>query len=183
MKRYAEYKDSGIEWIGSAPIEWSICTLKRVVNLKTDKVDFIGQNYMGLENVESHTGRYVKSGSQEVEGLSTSFQRGDVLFGKLRPYLAKCIIPEFSGICSSEFLVLRNFNVARKYLQYFLLSSQLIEAINASTYGAKMPLANWSYIGQMQIPVPPTPVQQSIVAYLDRKTAAIDTLIADKQKL
>lgn len=183
MKRYAEYKDSGIEWIGEIPCEWETRAIKYTVSLKTDKMNLTEQKYIGLENVQSGTGRYIETGSQEIDGLSTSFGNGDVLFGKLRPYLAKCIIPTFDGICSSEFLILRNFDGVNKYLQYFLLSPKIVEAINASTYGVKMPRANWSFIGQMPIPMPSTLIQQSIVDYLDRKTAAIDTLIADKQKL
>ncbi len=183
MKRYEEYKDSGVPWIGEIPKDWEVKKLKYSVTLCAEKESYSSKKYIGLENVTSFSGKYVETVTQEIEGLSTSFVVGDVLFGKLRPYLAKCLRPEFSGICSSEFLVLRNYKGNNRYLHYLLLSSKVIETINASTYGAKMPRANWSFIGQMQMPHPMATTQHLIADYLDRKTAAIDSLIEDKQKL
>jgi restriction endonuclease S subunit len=101
-----------------------------------------------------------------------------VLFGKLRPYLAKCIIAGFDGVCSSEILVLRGFVGNVSYLQNILLSYNLIYYINASTYGAKMPRASWNFIGNCAIPLPPLDEQQSIVNYLEKKSESTNRLIS-----
>lgn len=106
-----------------------------------------------------------------------------MLFGKLRPYLAKALSPQFDGRCSSEFLVLRPTQISPEFLKYFCLSRAFIEAINASTYGAKMPRASWDFIGSYEIPVPDPSSQHAIVKFLERKTAAIDALIEKKRKL
>lgn len=180
MKSNEKYTDNSIEPI---PYGWRTAKLKHAVQFRSEKVKYIGQQYIGLENVESGSGKLILSESQEVEGTSTAFQKEDVLFAKLRPYLAKCIIPEFSGICSSEFLVLRDFAGCNRFLKYWFLSANVIDSINASTYGAKMPRANWTYIGEMKMSLPPAEKQYSIADYLDRKTAVIDSVIADKQKL
>lgn len=100
-----------------------------------------------------------------------------MLFGKLRTYLAKVFTPNCDGVCSGEFLVLRGFNGYLPFLKYFLLSYDFIMLVNASTYGAKMPRANWDFIGNCKLFLPPYCEQQTIVVYLDEKTAKIDSII------
>jgi len=65
-------------------------------------------------------------------------------------------LPEKDGVCSGEFLVLRDFNGYLPFLKYYLLSYDFIMLVNASTYGAKMPRANWNFIGNCTIPLPPS---------------------------
>ena len=156
--------------------------LKHCVNLSNIKRPLTNEVYIGMENVESGSGRYIPSEEQLAEGLSNEFSSGDVLFGKLRPYLAKCVIPDFDGLCSSEFLVLRNFRGCNRYLKYWLLSAPVIDSINASTYGAKMPRANWEFISELKLPMFEEIVQERIANYLDQKTAAIENVILEKKK-
>jgi type I restriction enzyme S subunit len=141
-------------------------------------------DYLGLENIESWTGRLVgeiRPGSDASQSLA--FSEEDVLFGKLRPYLAKVARPGFRGQCSSEFLVMRPRSFDQGYLSYCCLSAEFIDAVDASTYGVKMPRANWSFIGGLELPVPPPAEQRAIADFLDRKTAAIDDLIQAKERL
>lgn len=152
--------------------------LKYLVGLNTEHAD-ANQGYIGLENVESWSGKKLIIDSPSAEGVTLSYQKGDILFGKLRPYLAKCYKAEENGCCSTEFLVLRPKRILPKYLQYRILSSDFIDKVNMSTYGAKMPRANWSFIGNMDIMVPPSYEQQSIADYLDDHCAKIDDIIAE----
>ena len=171
-------------WFGGLPDGWRLKRLKRVVRLKNEKVENSPLQYLGMENVESWTGKRIVPDEAIVpEGVSNRYSKGDVLFGKLRPYLAKVFLADTDGVCSSEFLV---FVVPRdidgRFLSFQLLSYKFIDCVNASTYGAKMPRANWDFIGNVQMPVPPLPVQREIAAYLDEKCAAIDGAIANKRK-
>ncbi len=176
-------KPSGIEWIGDIPEHWKVKKLKTHVELISKKQDNHSQKYIGLENIESWTGKYVRTEQDRNEGASSMFNSGDVLFGKLRPYLAKCYIPDFDGVCSSEFLVLRCIVISNVFLHYVLLSHWFINIVDSSTYGTKMPRASWNFIGEMQISTPPLPEQQAIADYLDQKCAQIDQTIELKQKL
>ena len=184
-ERYPTYNDSGVDWLSEIPAHWEVIKLKRVVNLVSEKVaskDSTFQ-YIGMDNIESWTGRYIES-SSEVEGLANYFEKGDILFGKLRPYLAKVYLPLQNGICSTEFLVLRCSNKANKgYLHKSLLSPLLISLINSSTYGSKMPRASWEFIGDQFLPIPPLSEQTRIAEFLGRKTAQIDQAIAQKERL
>jgi type I restriction enzyme S subunit len=106
-KAYPEYKDSGVEWLGKIPVGWDCVRLKFASELSGKKVvPSNEEKYVGLENIQSNNGRFVATEDVTPEGISNSFSCGDVLFGKLRPYLAKSWLANFSGICSSELLVL-----------------------------------------------------------------------------
>ena len=181
---YPEYKDSGVEWLGEIPVHWKSMRLKNVADLKGEKVEpNTDYKYVGMENIESGNGKYLLKDDQKPEGLSTSFLKGDVLFGKLRPYLAKSWLSEFSGICSSEFLILRSKKVCPKFLNYYTLTDEFINQVDSSTYGSKMPRASWDFIGLMGVPVPTEIESETVANFLDHETAKIDTLIEKQQQL
>jgi len=183
---YPEYKDSGVEWLAKVPTHWNIIRLKYGVSLINDKVEN-GESdtpYLGLENVESWTGRIIETNFKpEIEGASNSFRKDDVLFGKLRPYLAKAVHTQYHGICTSELMVLRPQNYYARFLFYYMLSRSTVNIIDSSTYGVKMPRANWHFIGNLPVVVPAISEQQAIADFLDRETSRIDELIARKQRL
>ena len=156
--------------------------IKYCVKLSTQKAEN-KDGYIGLENIESFSGRYIHKEEVIPEGEAVSIKKDDVLFGKLRPYLAKSYLVETDGCCSGEFLVLKAKSIIPQYLKYVLLEAGLIDRINMSTYGTKMPRANWAFIGNQLIPFPQKDEQQEIAANLDEKCAAIDSLIAAKEAL
>lgn len=180
----AKMKDSGVEWIGEIPEGWEVKRLKYVTNLVNVKL--LGKdsslNYTGMENVESWTGNFVLS-EAEPEGLGSYYQSGDILFGKLRPYLAKVYLAENEGICSTEFLVLRSGNkVLNSYLHFLMLSSGFINLIDSSTYGSKMPRANPSFIIHQMIPLPPLNEQGEIATKIKLFTERISCAVVFKQQ-
>ena len=172
----AKVKDSGVEWIGEIPEGWEVNRLKFVLKLTNEKE--ISSNtdlqYLGMENIESKTGRYIKTNT-EVEGLANKFYTGDILFGKLRPYLAKIYLAEFDGICSTEFLVYQHPNA--RYFAKLLLSDIFIQVVDGSTYGAKMPRASSEFIGNLYIPIPPELEQATIVTHIEAQSTKINKAI------
>ncbi|MBN1153282.1 restriction endonuclease subunit S [candidate division KSB1 bacterium] len=178
-------KDSGVEWIGEIPEHWEIRRLKFPAKLINVKVENANNNlrYIGLENIESWTGILLESENQsDFEGQANLFKSGDVLFCKLRPYLAKAYKAFEDGVCTSELLVLRPKEVIQSYLFYFLINPNFIEVVNSSTYGAKMPRANWDFIGNLLLTVPKLEEQEQIVEYLDVQTQNIDETIRRENK-
>jgi type I restriction enzyme S subunit len=167
--------------------------LKYAVSLRRSRGDESenARPYVGLEQIESGTGRLLQAGlatgmspdPDMSESLSTTFEPGDVLFGKLRPYLAKVWVAEFAGRCTNELLVMEPRAVHSRFLRYVCLSSYFVNAVDASTFGSKMPRADWDFIGNMAIPVPEPARQRSISEYLDMETMRLDTLIAVKERL
>jgi type I restriction enzyme S subunit len=181
---YSSYKTSGEFWLGDIPREWTCEPLKYVAKLNVEKVPSDGSvRYVGMENVQSDNGHFNPTLEQSPEGLSLEFREQDVLFGKLRPYLAKSWLASFSGICSSEFLVLSAHKVSPRFLNYVTLSREFVGVVDASTYGAKMPRASWDFIGLLKVPVPGKELSAQIAAFLDYETARIDALIEKQQQL
>jgi len=179
---YPEYKESGVPWLGHVPEHWEAKRLKYVATLITRK-SCLDEQAVALENIESWTARYLATDS-EFEGDGVSFQSGDILFGKLRPYLAKAWLAEFNGTAVGDFHVLRLRNVFDgRFACYLLLSQGYISLIDGSTFGAKMPRVSWEFMGNTVIPLPPLEEQRTIASFLDRKTAQIDKLIAKKEAL
>lgn len=178
-------KDSSIEWIGQVPEHWKTKRLKFTVNLRNEKSGNPTMPYIGLESIESFTGKLsIDDNENETENeirQANLFFTGDVMFGKLRPYLSKAFIADFDGQCSGELLIFKPRLLEDKYLLNLVLSWGFINWVDSSTYGSKMPRANWDFIGNMQIPIPPKSEQKRIADYLDCKTAEIDTLITDIQ--
>lgn len=182
VRPYESYKNSGEFWLDDIPQSWSCRQLKYVVTLSREKsVPHSSLKYVGMENIRSNDGSYVDTEEQTAEGPSVLFQKNDVLFGKLRPYLAKSWLASFSGICSSEFLVLKALDVDPRFLNYLTLSREFVLVVNSSTYGAKMPRASWDFIGMLKVPVPDHGSSAQIANFLDHETAKIDALI-EKQK-
>ena len=175
-------KPSGVEWLGDVPAHWEVARLKGYVANTVDQASERGADeiYLALEHVESWTGRFREAG-QDVgfDGNVKRFRAGDVLFGKLRPYLAKATRPDRKGVCVGEFLVLRprDGDLMSSYLEHLLRSKPIVDAINASTFGAKMPRADWQFVGSMKQSFPPLLEQAAIVRYLNKVTSDIDAAI------
>jgi restriction endonuclease S subunit len=178
-----EMKDSGVEWIGEIPNYWDIKRLKFVVdeiNEKWDENSFY--EYIGLENIKSDGGKLTGTQSSENINSAIKFKKDDVLFSTLRPYLRKCIVADFEGICTSEMLVLRGDDNFPQLLSHIMLSNKFIELVNSSTYGAKMPRANWDFIGNIYIPIFNKDIQKEIIDFLDFKISSIYNLINKTKK-
>ena len=175
---------SGVEWLGDVPAHWKMMKLKKLVSLVEERISEVdGENrlpYIGLEHIESWTGMLCVRDLEFVPtSVSNRFHSGDVLFGKLRPYLAKACKPSFEGTCSSELLALRpSSGIEGRFLLRLLLTKGFISLVDSSTYGAKMPRANWNDVSSCVLPVPPLKEQRAIADFLDRETAKIDGLVA-----
>lgn len=186
LSTYSNIRDSNVPWIQSVPSHWTQKRLKFVVELVNQKqsVDQSDLPYIGLEHIESWTGRKIDGEISQSEGLASTYASGDVLFGKLRPYLAKIHMTDTPGLVSSEALVIRpSSDISSSFLKYYFLSRDFINTVDSSTYGSKMPRASWDYIGNLPLLIPSAQEQQAIVGFLDQKTSQIDALIAKKQAL
>lgn len=177
-----------VHWMGAVPPHWDIKALKFCAELISERVDgsTAGRStYIGLEHIQGKTGRLVRTeGSQDsAESTVSCFRSGDVLFGKLRPYLAKAAVAESDGVCSSEILVYRPHKLMAPYLKHVMLLNGFIEEVTSSTYGSKMPRADASFISSLPVPQPPVEEQLAIGFYLDAETARIDDLIDAKTQL
>ena len=173
-----QMKNSGIDWIGKIPEHWDIKKLKFSTSVSTKKSNITTNSlsYVGLENIEPNTTKLISVNDEMEESEAKLFVKDNVLFGKLRPYLSKVWVADFDGRCTSEFLILKGLDYESNFLKFFLISDRCIQTINSSTYGAKMPRAEWSFIGNMRLPIPKKDEQKKIIDFLDKQISEMDSL-------
>lgn len=180
-------KSSGIPWLSDVPAHWKVKRLKYGLILSNDRLEVdqeMSLPYVGMENIESCTGKLLPLDDEFVPtGTSNRFRKGQVLFGKLRPYLAKATIADRTGVCSTELMVFEPTQFDSHFLLYLVLSDGFIKLVDASTQGSKMPRADWEFISNIEVAFPPLPEQRAIAAFLDERTARIDGLVERKRRL
>jgi len=182
LPQYPEYKDSGHPHISKVPSQWEIKPLKHCLRLITEKA--AGKSSpIALENIEGWSARYLPSES-DFEGVGIAFRQGDILFGKLRPYLAKVYQAEFAGEAIGDFHVMRPVaGLIGRYALYQFLQESFISVVDGATHGAKMPRVGWEFMGNMPFVVPRPEEQLQIARFLSHETAKIDALIREQERL
>lgn len=180
-------KPSGTPWLGEVPAHWEVKRMRFSAPHSNERIEADGNDalpYVGMEHIESWTGQLLPLDEEFVPtGISNCMRPGQVLFGKLRPYLAKAWVADRSGLCSTELMVLDAQQYQPDFLRYLMLTDGFIKLVDSSTQGAKMPRADWEFVGNIALPLPPLPEQRAIATFLDERTARIDGLLARKRRL
>ena len=171
-------KDSENPWVREIPNDWFEKKLRYLVDLRGEKSVITNyEKYVGLENITSQTGKYIQTGTEVDLTENLTFRKGDILFGKLRPYLRKYWRAEFSGTASSEFIILKGSSLNLNFLFWAIQSDSFINDVDSSTYGSKMPRASWEYIKNIKLPFPESIEEQAKIAdFLDKKVAQLDSV-------
>jgi type I restriction enzyme S subunit len=143
-----------------------------VITRKSVSPDTIpdGTPYVGLENIktggELHGVRSVMA--SELRSTKFSFAPTDVLFGKLRPYLAKIARPSFAGICSTDILpITPTPRIDAAYLTYYLRQPDVVSFASQRAAGANLPRLSPSELLRFRLPLPPLDEQRRIAQILD----------------
>lgn len=125
--------------------------------------------YVGMEHIKSSAAEFIGTlDNTEVKSTTFHFDKGIILYGRLRPYLRKVILTTFEGHCSTELFPIKvNDKVNNKFLMYWLLSQRITDKINATWTGARMPRANMNKVLEFDISIPSIMEQQKIVVQLD----------------
>ncbi|WP_459860920.1 restriction endonuclease subunit S [Desulfuromonas carbonis] len=148
---------------GSGFPDWEEHEFEQIVFRVADKIDINKSDVLlpciELDSLESGTGRLLTSYDCSTQvSIKGKFKAGDVLFGKLRPYLRKYHQPSFQGACSSEIWVLRGTGITQKFLYYLVQTNRFDWACNKSS-GSKMPRADWDFIGRTPFVVPKSEIE------------------------
>ncbi len=170
---HKKYKQTSI---GKIPKEWKVVKLKDVAKIETHSIipkPGVKYYYIGLEDIESDSGRILKSKEMltdgaEIKSTKYIFTTKHVLYGKLRPYLNKVALPPRDGICSTDILpILPNTTlILREYLAYVLRHKRFVIYATARMKGTNHPRVNPKDILIYEFPLPPIEEQQEIVNIL-----------------
>lgn len=139
--------------------------LKSVVTPSKEQTNTIGPNdvYIGLENIKSDTGEYIKTEDKSSISSANIFKKGQILFPKLRPYLNKVFLADFDGICSTEFHVFNARNINAEYLAIYLRSAFVVNQTKHLMTGNTLPRLQTDDVNNIPVPIISELLQQNIV--------------------
>ncbi|HEM6596465.1 TPA: restriction endonuclease subunit S [Yersinia enterocolitica] len=160
--------------------EWEYGEISGLFSNKSKKynpLNEISYPCIELDCISQGDGKLLNTvNSSQQQSIKNIFKKGDVLFGKLRPYLRKYILATFDGVCSSEIWVLKGILMKNSYLYQFVQTDFFINLANKST-GSKMPRADWDTISSTFVFYPCLEEQTKIANIL----SAIDDKITSKK--
>ena len=152
--------------------------LRAVARLRVTKGRADERPVLNLEDVEGGSARTVHDLRTAPAEDLLCFEPGDVLFSKLRPYLAKSLFVDRPLCGTSEFLcMIPSPALNAKFLLYSTMSKPWIEWSVQTSYGTKMPRTSWESISEQHINLPTITDQQRIANFLDDQTALLDRVL------
>ena len=152
---------------------WKEVSIGEVLMSVKDKYDplqgkKLNKPYIGLEHIEKGKGIVKKGNSADVKSLKTLFSAGDLLYGKLRPYLDKHDIASFDGLCSTDILVYRaKGNNSARFVNYLMGKTEFIEYANSRSKGINLPRTSEKEISSYRFQLPTSEEQKRIVQIID----------------
>lgn len=187
-------KDSGVEWIGEVPEEWSVKPFKALAGMKGSS------EYTARDIVDEGEGAILLSPSnindnklnlskrtyisqKKYDKSTTKIQRGDLLFTKTAS-VGKCVIYDSDepAMPNPQLVVLKNIKCLPKFLYYSMVSDVMQEPAKMYVYGSVIPTISQLNLGRIKIPVPSPEEQQQIADYLDEKCKNIDNRVQKRKQ-
>lgn len=176
--------------------EWESVKLGDLFEVATDLIDPQSKhgyvNYVGLENIESNSGKIIGQIECEYQSIKSAkrvFVKGDILFGKLRPVLNKVTYAQFDGICSTDIIVLRakNNDTISEFYSILLRNPNFNKMVLNGCSGGQLPRVDIGYLLDLPIQKVPNEEQNKLLEQVKSEQQIIEpsTQIVDKfmQKL
>ena len=170
---------------GKLPKGWRVVTLGEIcredrVAIDGDDPAYARMPYIALEHIEPGSGSILVSEREARNSGSKSnnfrFTSEHVLYGKLRPYLNKVALPDFSGRCTTEIIPLKPVSVDRRWLAWSLRRQVVVDHAMHGKTGSRMPRTSMQDLLKLQVAVPPPSDQRRIVKHLEGEIAIVDRI-------
>lgn len=171
-RAYADYKDSGVEWLGQIPVEWKLKPLKFMARIKN------GQDYKTVEVDEGYP--VIGSGGQFTYASSYTYAKESVLLGRKGTIDKPLYINEPFWTVDTMYYTEINEDIYPKFLYYLALTIQF----SRYSTNTALPSMTQEHLGNYRFAIPVNAGERKTIAnFLDHETAKIDTLIAKQQGL
>ena len=175
--------------MGKIPQQWTHGTLgdiadevRRGVNPKDIEPN---TPYIGLEHIPRKSIALSEWGTaKQVQSTKLAFRKGEILFGKIRPYFHKVGVAVVDGVCSTDAIV-----IVPKKPEYFALvlacvsSDLFVSHATQTSQGTKMPRANWDVLTKYPLPVPPAPLLSIFSEFVNESVRLIQNLVFKNRNL
>lgn len=159
------------------PENWVWVRLGAVCNASKEKSNDFSNDikYIGLEHLEKDQGIVGFSSADKVKSTKNAFKKGQILYGRLRPYLNKHDICSFDGVCSTDILVFEASNLVSNVLvDKFLNLPFFIDYVVSNSKGINLPRVSEETVLNTTFPLPPLSEQQRIVERIEELFAKLD---------
>jgi type I restriction enzyme, S subunit len=190
LQPYPEYKDSGVPWLGKIPVRWELMRTKQVFRLRIEKAP--SNNQMELLSIYTHIGVKPRRVLEERGNKASTtdgywiVKKGDIISNKLLAWMGAVGVSHYEGVTSPAYDILRPVQKCNTdyyhylfrtttYLQQFKIRSRGIMDMRLRLY--------FDQFGQIPVPCPTRAIQDSIVRFLDWKSAQINKFIRNKRRL
>jgi len=166
--------------LGRIPDDWEVTPLSEVLTVRAETTQPSKRGtmkYAGLEHIDSGRPKLKRWGVEsEVRSSKNRFYEGDILYGKLRPYLNKVAIAEWDGMCATDILVFNTNGVkgSPKYLVNLLHTAEFLKFAISTTTGVNHPRTSWNSLSRFTFGLPPLSEQKKIAAFLSKIQQAIE---------
>jgi type I restriction enzyme S subunit len=182
--------------VGLIPAEWSLRPLLTAVQIAQGQVNPVNEPYksmilIGPVHVESGTGKLIAvqtAAEQRAISGKYLFNKGDVVYGKINPYLKKAILARFDGLCSADMYPLRPaVDISSGFMLAVILGQQFTKYAESVSVRSGMPKINRVELADFNFPCPPTKIEQEAIAEAlsdaDALIEALEQLVAKKRQL
>jgi type I restriction enzyme S subunit len=177
---------------GPFPDDWAVRKFKHLATIRNGQVNPEDPAYRDLplfapNHIESGTGRLLGVDSANEQGAESGkylVEKGEIVYSKIRPALRKVTIAPYDGLCSADmYPVAPRRHIDARFLFFEMLSDGFSQYSLLESDRVAMPKINRASLGECPFVFPEVPRQRAIAAFLDRKTFALDALIAKKERL
>ncbi len=178
--RFSEFGEP-IEAKGNNPDGWETVEFHKCATRSKKKIDPVTNDLnfrcVELEHISQETGKIIgETESKQQTSSKNYFRPGNVLFGKLRPYLHKFAFCDFEGVCSSEIWVLQSKSICTSRYLFYLVQTDSFLSASIQTTGTKMPRSDWNVVKKTKFALPNLEEQERITALLDQVGLNIELL-------
>ena len=193
-RRYPQYHDSGVEWIGQIPTHWEVAQLKAVASINDDALSnnedpLRSISYVDIGSVDSTAGitHIEEMVFEDAPARARRLVRdGDTIVSTVRTYLRAITAvrtPPPAMVVSTGFAVIRPHKLVSDFASWVLTGHGFVEEVVARSNGVTYPAINAPTIGEIPIPVPPMDDQRAIANFLDSETGKVDALVEQQERL
>ena len=169
--------------MSNLPDGWARDLLENLIKPRSERVspkDRPEATYIGMEHVKANANEILGTVlASTMTSSSASFEAGDVLYGRMRPYLNKVVMPKFGGLASAEFIVFPTSEALNSAFLLARLSAIDFVDFACSQYEGDRPRVKFEALGKFQFDLPPRAEQNRIVAKLEELLADLDAGVTE----
>ena len=179
-------KDSDVEWLGEVPDHWVVTKFSHCAQIRNGLVDPKAPDFKNLvlyapNHIEKGTGKIVYKETAEEQGADSSkylCYKGEVIYSKIRPALAKvAICEEETALCSADMYPINAVNgLDNRFLYFFMLSDNFTKAAILDSDRVAMPKINRESLSDYRLPVPPVIEQMAICKFIANQNTKLEEL-------